>query len=85
MSFDIPKIHKWAENIENILTEWAEDEIREFYYIEYMDELTEDQINEIQEFVDNAEDTWYDWVCIGLRNVINWWENGNYDDETYSE
>ena len=23
MSFDVPKIHKWAENIENTLTEWA--------------------------------------------------------------
>lgn len=76
MAFDVPKIHKWAENAERILTEWAEDEIREFYSIDDMEELTEDQINEIREFV---EESWYDWVCIGFRNVINWWENENYD------
>lgn len=79
MSFDVPKIHKWAENIENTLTEWAHEQIQEHYGIDEMEELTEEQIGEIQEFVDNAEDTWYDWVCIGFRNVISWWENENYE------
>jgi hypothetical protein len=80
MTFDVPKIHKWAENIENTLTEWAEEQIQEHYGVDEMSELTEDQINEIQEFVDNAEDMWYDWVCIGFRNVINWWETENEYD-----
>ena len=81
MSFDVPKIHKWAENIENTLTEWAEESIQEHYGVDEMSELDADQIAEIQEFVDGSEDTWYDWVCIGFRNVINWWENENYDDD----
>jgi len=77
MSFDVPKIHKWVENIENTLTEWAHDKIQEHYGIDSIDDLNEIQIDEIKEFVDNAEDTWYDWVCIGFRNVIGWWENEN--------
>lgn len=79
MAFDVPKIHKWAENAELILTEWAEDEIREFYNIDDMKKLTEYQINEIEEFVNEAEESWYDWVLIGFRNVINWWENEKYE------
>lgn len=75
MSFEVPKIHKWAENIEHTLTEWAESEIQEFYGVDEMSELTEEQINEIQEFVDEAEESWYNWVCVGFRNVISWWEN----------
>ena len=79
--FDVPKIHKWADNIENTLTEWAEESISEHYGIDHMEDLTEDQISEIQAFVDNAEDSWYDWVCIGFRNVISWWENEHYVDD----
>ena len=78
MSFDVPKIHKWAENIENTLTEWAAAQIEEHYGVD-TEELNEDQIAEIQEFVDEAEDTWYDWVCSGFRNIINHWENENYE------
>lgn len=81
MSFDVPKIHKWAENIENTLTEWAEESIQEHYGVDEMSELNEDQIAEIQAFVDEAEDAWYDWACIGFRNVINWWENEQYVDD----
>ena len=81
MTFDVPKIHKWAENIENTLTEWAEEAIQEHYGVESMSELDEDQIAEIQAFVDDADESWYDWVCIGFKNVINWWENENYDDD----
>lgn len=85
MSFDVPKIHKWADNIENTLTEWAEDHICDWYEIGGVSELTSDQIEEIEEFVNSASDTWYDWVCIGFRNVINYWENENYEEEDYDE
>ena len=81
MSFDVPKIHKWAENIENTLTEWAEEHITEWYGVDDVLELDEEQIGEVQAFVDEAEDSWYDWVCIGFRNMINYWENENYDDD----
>lgn len=80
MKFDVPKIHKWSDNIENTLTEWSEEYVQEWYDVDDSTELSATQIDEIEEFLAEAEDMWYNWVCIGFRNIVNNWENEHYDD-----
>lgn len=80
MSFDVPNIHKWSDNIEHTLTEWSEHHVKEWYDVDDSTELSAAQIEEIEEFLAEAEDTWYNWVCIGFRNIVNNWENEHYDD-----
>jgi hypothetical protein len=78
--FDVPKIHKWADNIENQLTEWAVETVEEHFGVDDTDTLTEEQINEVREYVDESDDTWYSWVTIGFRNIVNSWDNNNEHD-----
>jgi len=79
--FDVPKLHKWADNIEHTLTEWAMDAVQEHYGVDDTDDLTEEQWQELRDWVDNMYDTSYDWILIGFNNILNAWENENYDDD----
>jgi hypothetical protein len=79
--FDVPKLHKWADNIEHTLTEWAMDAVQEHYGVDDTDDLTEEQWQELRDWVDNKHDTPYDWIMIGFNNILNAWENENYDDD----
>jgi hypothetical protein len=80
MKFDVPKIHKWAENIEYTLTDWAEEHVQDWFEVEDTNDLTSEQIEKIEEFLAEADDMWYDWVCMGFRNIVHNWENEHYDD-----
>ena len=80
MTFDVPKLHKWTQNIENTLTEWATETVEEYYGIEDVSELTAEQIKEIQEFVDRSTEPWYSYTMIGFMNIINMWEDSNEYD-----
>lgn len=78
--FDVPKIHKWADNIENILTEWAMDTVQEHYGVDDTDNLTEEQWQEIRDWVDNMYDAPLN-TALGFNNILNAWESANYDDD----
>ena len=79
--FDVPKLHKWADNIEHTLTEWAMDAVQEHYGVDDTDDLTEEQWQELRDWVGNKYDTPYDWILIGFNNILNAWENANYDND----
>lgn len=88
--FDVPKLHKWADNIEHTLTEWAMDAVQEHYGVDDTDDLTEEQWQELRDWVDSNYDTPYrfqtirspyDWILIGFNNILNARENANYDDD----
>ena len=51
--FDVPKLHKWVDNIENTLTEWAMEEVQEHYGVDDTDDLTEEQWQELRDWDDN--------------------------------
>ena len=78
--FDVPKIHKWADNIENILTEWSIETVQEHFGVDDTDQLTPEQINEVRDYVDESDDKWYNWVTLGFRNVVNSWDIENDND-----
>lgn len=79
--FEGVKLHKWADNIEHTLTEWAMDAVQEHYGVDDTDNLTEEQWQELRDWVDINYDTSYDWILIGFNNILNAWENANYDDD----
>lgn len=81
MSFEPPyRLSKWMDNLENSLTEEAENIIFDYYGVAEVIELTEEQISEIQEFVDENEDH-YGFIMIGFRNIISWWESTTWELE----
>jgi len=75
------KLHKWADNVESILTGWAMETVHDWFEIEDTDMMTEDQYNKLVEYVDENSDTSYDWVLIGFRNIISAWENNRDDND----
>ena len=74
-SFSIPKIHKWVDNIEYMLNDWSYESVFVHFGVEEVSELTAEDIEEIEDFIASSEDSWYDWVLMGLKNLVNEWEN----------
>ena len=72
MSFEWNRIHKWEENHERNITEDVEEYICEHYGIESIEELTQDQINELEVY--RGELNEYSVMQIGFSNVLNNWE-----------
>ena len=72
MSFEWNRIHKWEENHERSITEDVEEYICEYYDTESIEELTKDQIEELEVF--RSELNEYSVMQIGFSNVINNWE-----------
>ena len=80
MSFEWPKIHKWEENIERQVTDAAFEYICEFYQVEDVENLTEEQIDEIIKFKDEQLNE-YSVLQWGLSNAVTHWENMQEDEE----
>ena len=72
MSFEWNRIHKWEENYERSITEDVEEYICEYYSVESIEDLTQDQIEELEVF--RSELNEYSVMQIGFSNVINNWE-----------
>lgn len=75
------KLHKWADNIDSILTEWAEESVMEHWGVRSVLDLDIFQIQELEAWVELNSDTGYDYTLIGFRNIINWWENEKVVDD----
>ena len=78
--FHWDKMYKHEENIERDITERVEEYVKEFYNVDSIYDLTDDQINELDNFRNN-DISEYSVMQIGFSNVINDWENEEYDDE----
>jgi len=77
-AFEVPKIHKWSEHIERVLTEWAEDYVLSWYKLREIEKLSGKQIDEIEAYL-VAHDTngWDNAMNVGFRNIVNDWESNN--------
>ena len=73
MSFEWNRMYKWEENHERNITEDVEEYICEHYGIEFIEELTQNQIEELEVF--RSELNEYSIMQIGFSNVINNWEH----------
>ena len=73
MAFDWPKVHKWEDNLIDTATEWVTEYITEFYGVDEISELTEEQIDEIIQFRENDLNE-YSPLQMGFSNIISYWE-----------
>ena len=73
MSFEWNRIYKWEENHERNITEDVFEYVLEYYGAEEIEELTQEQINEIQAYRDELNE--YSIMQIGFSNLINQWES----------
>jgi len=79
MAFEWDRIHKHEENIEREVTERVEEFVLQYYDVEYIEDLTEEQINDIDNFRNNDLNE-YSVMQIGFSNLINAWEDADYED-----
>jgi len=75
MAYEWPRIHKAEENIEHQVTEWVTEHVCEFFEVDCITELTQEQISEVDAFRDELNE--YSPMQIGYSNVINQWEMEN--------
>lgn len=73
MSFEWYKIYKHEENIEADVTDRVYDYVCEYYGLENIEELTEEQIEEVRAFADELNE--YSPMMIGFNNLFNYLED----------
>ena len=73
MAFEWNRMYKWEENHERNITEDVDEYICEYYDVESIEDLTKEQIDEIEVF--RSELNEYNIMQIGFSNVINNWEH----------
>ena len=76
MAFEWNRIHKWEENHEVSITEDVLEYVLEAYGVSEVGELTQEQINEIEEFR-NTEISEYSVMQIGFSNLLSDWDYAN--------
>jgi len=77
MKFEWNKIHKYEENFEREIQEVVEEYVLEFYDIESVGELTEEDITSIADFKNWIGE--YNVMQIGFSELIAEWESENED------
>ena len=78
MSFEWSKIYKSEEWFEQQATEWVFDYVCEFYDVEDIEDLTEEQIEEIVQYRENDLNE-YSPMQMGFSNIITQWEDAQYE------
>lgn len=73
MSFEWYKIYKHEDNIEADVTERVYNYVCEYYGLENIEELTEEQIEEVRAFADELNE--YSPMMIGFNNLFNYLED----------
>lgn len=68
MAFEWNKMHKWEENIERDITESVYEYVCEYYGIDDVGDLTEEQYREIEAY---AEEYNFSIMRIGFSNLLN--------------
>ena len=74
MSFEWNRIHKWEENHERSIFEDVTEFVCEYYAIDEIDELTDDQFTEIVGFA-QKELSEYSVMQSGFSQLISYLEN----------
>jgi len=77
MAFEWNRIHKWEDNIESQVTDSVYDYVMEYYGVDDIEELTDDQIEEIDAFrTDELNE--YSPMQWGFSNLLSTLEDIQY-------
>ena len=80
--FNWDKIHKWEENYERDITDDVIDYVCEYYEVRDIFDLTENQINDIENFRNNDLNE-YSVMQVGFSNLMNQLDDPEFYDEEY--
>lgn len=80
MSFEWHRMHKWEENWEREATEGVEERLCEHYGVDDIVDLTKEQIEEVTAWR-NEHVSEYSPMNWGFSNVINRWDDENYEED----
>ena len=79
MGFNWGRVHKHEEQIENDIFERVSEQVCSYYEVENVEDLTEEQISEIQQWaLDNLSPESV--IQIGITDVIGYWESNTGND-----
>lgn len=76
--FEIPRLHKMEENIWYQIDEMVYESVVNFYGVEVSEDLTKEQIDAIQVYVDEFDENLggvYNMFVSSLQNVIDQWHD----------
>jgi len=76
MAFEWNRIHKWEDNIESQVTDSVFEFVCEFYGVDEVSELTEEQFAEVEHFRHEQLNE-YSPMQWGFSNLVNQWESEN--------
>lgn len=78
MAFEWSRMYKHEENIERDVIERVEQYICEYYNIDDIEDMSEKEFEEVQQFYDEMNE--YSPMCLGFSDVINRWESLQEDE-----
>lgn len=76
MAFEWNRIHKWEDNIESQVTDSVFEFVCEFYGVDEVTELSEEQIAEVEHYRHEVLNE-YSPMQWGFSNLYNLWEGEN--------
>lgn len=79
MAFEWNKIHKYEDNFEREIIESVEEYVFEYYGVEELEQLTDNQVSEIETFASELNE--YSVMQIGINNLMLRYEDVKYDRE----
>ena len=82
--FHWDRMYKHEENIERDITERVEEYVCEFYNVETIFDLTENNIDDLESFANNDLNE-YSVMQVGFRNIINNWESSLDEEDEWDD
>jgi|TARA_B110000495_G_scaffold201520_1_gene219160 hypothetical protein len=73
MAFEVKKMGKLADMLEERAYDWVLQDVQEAFGVDSLEDLTEDMIDEIQDFL-NGEEWIEGYVVMVLQTIIDGWE-----------
>ena len=79
MAFEVKKMHKLSDQIEALARDWAHTDVCEYFGVEEVGELTEDQATEMYNYAE-SEACYEGYVGTVLRTMYEQWAEENQQD-----
>ena len=80
MAFQVIKTHKLSDQIEALAYDWALTDVCEYFKVEEVSQLTEEQAVEMYNYAE-SEECYEGYVGTVLRTMYEqWWEEENQQD-----
>ena len=73
MAFEVKKMGKLADMLEERAYDWVLQDVQEAFGVDSLEDLTEDMIEEMQDYL-NGEEWIEGYVVMVLQTIIDGWE-----------